>query len=418
MPPRRRSAKGKRAVPQGPCRAGLDALPDEVLHHVLSFLPAQEAVRTCVLARRWRHLWRSASGLRISCGSEHETASMAELREFVDHLFLLRGGSSLDTCRFSLLDIDDDDDDARRINLWIRHVLMCRVGVLSLNISWHSGCWTTRFYLDELPLVSGHLKRLELSKLHLNGSIVDFSSCPVLEVLEIKECDIFDLDRISSQSLTCLRIGGNCEFSHSHRIHVSAPNLVSLWLEVFYGRAPVLERMPSLMEGVVKIDANDGDFCDNADSGDCEDEHCPCCYGIPGDTDCVLLHGLSEARSLVLISEIEMFIFRRDLKCCPTFTKLKTLSLDEYWCVPADFSALKCILEHAPVLQKLTLQLFCKGRKSKVQMKGSPDPTERSVEISEHLKVVEVKCEVVDDRVLNVLEFLNKLGICSYRFQF
>ena len=46
-------------------------------------------------------------------------------------------------------------------------------------------------------------------------------------------------------------------------------------------------------------------------------------------------------------------------------------------------------------------------------MKGSPDPKERSNAISEHLKVVEVKCEVVDDKVLNVLKFLNKLGICK-----
>ena len=46
-------------------------------------------------------------------------------------------------------------------------------------------------------------------------------------------------------------------------------------------------------------------------------------------------------------------------------------------------------------------------------MKGSPDPTERSNVISEHLKTVEVKCEVVDDEVLNVLKFLNKLGICK-----
>jgi hypothetical protein len=35
------------------------------------------------------------------------------------------------------------------------------------------------------------------------------------------------------------------------------------------------------------------------------------------------------------------------------------LSLNEYWCVPDDFSALTCILEHSPVLEKLTLQLFC-----------------------------------------------------------
>ncbi|CAO2148199.1 unnamed protein product [Urochloa humidicola] len=144
---------------------------------------------------------------------------------------------------------------------------------------------------------------------------------------------------------------------------------------------------------------------------------CSNCCGVDGDTDCVLLQGLSEAQSLVLASDTETFIFRRDLKCCPIFSNLKTLSLDDYWCVPADFSALACF-EHCPVLEKLTLKLFCKEPKSKVQMKGSPDPTERSNAISEHLKLVEVKCEVVDDGVLTVLEFLNKLGIRSYRFQF
>ncbi|XP_025828384.1 uncharacterized protein LOC112903356 [Panicum hallii] len=171
--------------------------------------------------------------------------------------------------------------------------------------------------------------------------------------------------------------------------------------------------MPSLVEAVVRIDAYAGDFCcHHADSGDCDGERCPGCYGVNGDTDCVLLQGLSKVQSLVLISDTRMFIFRRDLKCCPIFSNLKTLSLNEYWCVPDDFSALTCILEHSPVLEKLTLQLFCEGPKSNVQMKGSPDPTERSNVISEHLKVVEVKCEVVDDRVLDVLKFLNKLGIC------
>jgi len=106
------------------------------------------------------------------------------------------------------------------------------------------------------------------------------------------------------------------------------------------------------------------------------------------------------------------------LKCCPIFSNLKALSLNEYWCVPDDFSALTCILEHSPVLEKLTLQLFCEGPKSNVHMKGSPDPKERSNAISEHLKVVEVKCEVVDDRVINILKFLNKLAMYSYKFQF
>jgi len=75
-----------------------------------------------------------------------------------------------------------------------------------------------------------------------------------------------------------------------------------LWLEVFIGRVPILDRMPSLVEAVVRIGRPD-DFCHLADSGNCEDEHCPGCYGADGDTGCVLLQGLSEAQRLVLISD-------------------------------------------------------------------------------------------------------------------
>jgi hypothetical protein len=45
-------------------------------------------------------------------------------------------------------------------------------------------------------------------------------------------------------------------------------------------------------------------------------------------------------------------------------------------------------------------------------MEGIPAPTERSAAMSENLKMVEVKCEVVDGKVQDVLKFLsNKLGI-------
>ncbi|XP_066338126.1 uncharacterized protein [Miscanthus floridulus] len=171
--------------------------------------------------------------------------------------------------------------------------------------------------------------------------------------------------------------------------------------------------MPSLVEAVVKINFSDDSYC-----GGCGDEECYSCYPVHGDTvDTVVLQGLSEAQSLVLMSDIRACIFRKDLKCCPIFSNLKNLSLNEYWCMP-DFRWLRWILEHSPILEKLTLQLFCKESKSKVEMIGSPDTMERTNAISEHLKIVEVKCEVVDEKMLNVLKFLSKLSICWFRFQF
>lgn len=49
-------------------------------------------------------------------------------------------------------------------------------------------------------------------------------------------------------------------------------------------------------------------------------------------------------------------IFNRDLRWCPTFSKLKTLLLND-WCVVIDLHALVCILKHSPILEKLTIQL-------------------------------------------------------------
>uniref|UniRef100_A0A0D3F4C3 F-box domain-containing protein n=1 Tax=Oryza barthii TaxID=65489 RepID=A0A0D3F4C3_9ORYZ len=43
----------------------IEALPDEILHHILSYLPADEAMMTCILSRRWHNLWKSTSVLLI-----------------------------------------------------------------------------------------------------------------------------------------------------------------------------------------------------------------------------------------------------------------------------------------------------------------------------------------------------------------
>ena len=48
----------------------------------------------------------------------------------------------------------------------------------------------------------------------------------------------------------------------------------------------------------------------------------------------------------------------------------------------------------------------------KVEMKLCVSSTKRSVAISEYLKKVELKCEVVDDSVLKVLKFLSTYNIC------
>ncbi|CAM0874785.1 unnamed protein product [Alopecurus aequalis] len=386
----------------------IGALPDEILHHLLSFLPAQEAVRTCVLAPRWRHLWKFTTGLRIV---EFEDAkSVQDVRKFVDHLLILRGHAGLHTFEVELSDFLEDD--VPYVNLWTRFAVLCNVRVLTLHLC-HIQFRCAK--LDDLPLVSQHLRTLDLRGVSLQRSFLDFSSCPALEDLKMRHCQI-DVDKISSLSLKRLSIIF-CRSALVHRVSVSAPCLISFALDSFAGRTPLLESMPILETATVELGRACSDFCHNYRiRGFCGTNGAPCVNCLAyndGNSNTVLLGAIYNAKHLELISPLGMIIFTKDLKMCPTFNKLKTLLLNVYWCVGPDFDALTCILKHSPVLEKLTLQLVSEEHTHKVEMKGSYSSTERSTAISEHLKLISVKYSVVDDRVLQLLKFL-----CTFNIRF
>ncbi|CAL4908731.1 unnamed protein product [Urochloa decumbens] len=169
--------------------------------------------------------------------------------------------------------------------------------------------------------------------------------------------------------------------------------------------------MPSLVDASIRIVSTNVDSCDNCISGDCDS-----CYDIiHGNGSCILLEGLSRAKNLALIAESKTFIFKMDLKWCPTFSKLKTLLLRDYWSVALDLDTISCIIKNSPVLEKLTLELSSKGSGHNIEMKGNYTPVQETTAISEHLKIVEVKCDVVDEKVHKVLKLLSTFNI---RFSF
>ncbi|CAL5016841.1 unnamed protein product [Urochloa decumbens] len=56
----------------------LSSLPDKLLHNIMSFLPAWQAVQTCVLSPTWRNLWRSMPCLDIDQREFDAAASRLE----------------------------------------------------------------------------------------------------------------------------------------------------------------------------------------------------------------------------------------------------------------------------------------------------------------------------------------------------
>lgn len=276
----------------------MDVLPDGVLEHILSFLLAPEAVRTCVLARRWRQLWRFTTCLRVGCRHEDEVALVKEHREFLDHLLLLRGGSPLDVCEFGFTGFQDDD--VPRVNLWFHHAMMCRVRALKLHMF-------SMFYLvlDDLPLVSQHQTRLDLRGVQLHSSFLNFSSCPALEHLELVDCGLSTANKISSKSLKHLSLT-DCGFDSVNSVCIYTPSLVSLCLDDLCETTPTLDSMPSLVKAFVRITEECADVCAkllDPEILDCICQLCNSSENTDGSGSSVLLRGLSQAKSLVLISE-------------------------------------------------------------------------------------------------------------------
>ncbi|KAL5204994.1 hypothetical protein ABZP36_009865 [Zizania latifolia] len=381
----------------------LGALPDEALQHVLSFLPLPEAVRSSALSRRWRHLWKSTPVLRVTGeGRVLNRHGIRRLNRFVSHLLLLRDRSAcLDACEIKLGTFRSQDDP--HINLWIRHALLCQARVIQVHLS----IGNNSFELEDLSLNSWHLTRLELCNVVLKDRFLNFSSCPALEELVMRSCHI-QAGKILSESLKRLTTA-DCSFYSYPRTRISLPSLVALELTEPWGRTPLLESMPSLLTAFIKLTDCD-DHCGKEEfGGSCDHNACDNCGANGGSSrDCVLLEGLSESKSLELQAVPRVYIFRRDMTWCPTFSKLNTLLLNE-WCVAIDLHTLICFLQHTPVLENLTLQL-CEAPVNWMKMEGSYNPTENPF-ASKQLKVVEVKCEKFDQRVYQIIMILSTYGI-------
>lgn len=172
------------------------------------------------------------------------------------------------------------------------------------------------FSVSALPLVSRHLRGLELYDTKLNDSILDFAGCPVLKEFEIFNFNFVHATRMLSKSLKHLSLL-DCSASEQLRTHIHVPNLLSLQLEDPSDRTPVLGSMPLLVFAVVTYGQQtwSGDRCYNSESGDCNDSQCQGCYDVKGynsdesysngttKKESVLLRGLSKAESLVLVDE-------------------------------------------------------------------------------------------------------------------
>jgi hypothetical protein len=218
-------------------RAGSDRLsdlPDCLLHSVLSSLRSRQVVQTCLLSRRWRHLWRSVPCLDIdqrdflllldpqpeAPAADASGARFKEIKrqrrfeDFADAVLPLNGAWPLDAYRLHVAERDHRMASYR----WMRRGLGRRPAELRVSYGFETRGSDVSF---DFNYVSGGASALPLTsrlrKLHLSGLTISErfaeelrSECPVLEELKLVKCrsDYKFSGRIASRSLRRLHIEG------------------------------------------------------------------------------------------------------------------------------------------------------------------------------------------------------------------
>ncbi|KAG8046918.1 hypothetical protein GUJ93_ZPchr0008g12708 [Zizania palustris] len=323
----------------------LSGLPDEMLHHIISFLSAQEVARTCLLSKRWKELWTSAPCLDIRI--DQFGNDRVRFSSFVENLLLFRAPTSLHAFRLHSFAID-------RASYWMDHAIKHNVQVLEFAeyMRWEP------FYLDPqlMAFKSRYLKRLKLINVTLESNVFEplNHECQVLEDLLLLRCYL-EVPQICSSSLRNLDI---IDCSLLTNIVIRTPSLVSLRFR-------------------------------------CLQHKCASCSRSSKATALVTLCDLPNAKIIDLsCSGIEV-AFGRENPRHPMFGKLTSLSLGE-WCLSNNLSGLVCFLRHSPVLEKLTLKLKVEPQ----DHNGTDEVCLREARSfsSEHLKKVTICCLEGDAR--------------------
>ncbi|KAF2919470.1 hypothetical protein DAI22_08g136400 [Oryza sativa Japonica Group] len=198
----------------------ISELPNDLIHHIMSFLSMKEAVRTSVLSHWWVNKWTCLQSIKLDINWFR--LDREKFRSSIDKLLLSRDhlDASMDTFQLDSFAVD-------RAGSWINHAIKHNAKVVKFSEypSWEP------FYLDPelVEFSSRYLKTLELTNAALNEMVFDRlnNACPVLENLVLKEC-LMEVQHISSSSLQNLDLIG-CSLLYN--VSICTPSLVSLCIK-------------------------------------------------------------------------------------------------------------------------------------------------------------------------------------------
>ncbi|WZZ37651.1 hypothetical protein YC2023_033910 [Brassica napus] len=239
----------------------INSMPDEILNHILSFIPIDLAIRTSVLSRRWRHAWCELPCLHLRTTAKGIDQTLLSYRRLKIMSFELCVTHKVTESQF---------------NSWVEFAMSRYVGELSLTglfFDYETYGFPDCFYLSsslrQLNLVDfdmlpgctvswNFLRRLTLSSCSLyDESIANIlSGSPNLETLQLFYCGglLKRLDLSKSPSLRALEIYGWSK--RSGQMEIVAPHIHYLNLKNSDVAPCTLVDVSSLADAILCIGLN------------------------------------------------------------------------------------------------------------------------------------------------------------------
>ncbi|EYU22857.1 hypothetical protein MIMGU_mgv1a018310mg, partial [Erythranthe guttata] len=222
----------------------ISKLPDEILVSILSRTSTKDSIRSCVLSKRWRDLYKFVPSVTLRCtdlvkrGGDHDAHSSYLVTNRLRNYLLLRSGSRIRSFSFRCCEPRSSDRFVSCVHSLARlgveelvlhfslpfrfscHLLFEMQSLKYFHLKW---CYLIRNWKSQKYCNS--LQTLELTSvtvLYYGALDCIFSNCLSLESLKIEECTFYDKLWISG-SLKSLQIKA-CK--GVKEIEMGAPNLV------------------------------------------------------------------------------------------------------------------------------------------------------------------------------------------------
>ncbi|KAI8011784.1 F-box/LRR-repeat protein [Camellia lanceoleosa] len=252
----------------------ISTLPDEILSHILCFMPTKYAARTSLLSTRWKSIWTSVHIIDLdSLGERRHNEQSSGFMDFVDRLLLLRNSPNLNKfllrCRFGYY-------NPYRLNSWICTVIKFNVKELVLDfeidrlvVELPRSLFTSVnlvvlklagdvFFRFPMPVFLPSLKVLHLHSLtFLDDDSFQSILSAILEELDIERTKLGDNIKtlcICSSTLKKLLLY-NCfrVTSLQRSVVIKAPVLEIFQLNNFVSSVFDVDELPSLVEANLTI---------------------------------------------------------------------------------------------------------------------------------------------------------------------